>query len=367
VSSKGRLMKGFLATASLLGAVNVFARPVRPFYQAGRALAMGDAYTAVGTDFEAVYYNPAGIARRTRPRVKLMDIEGSVSQGFVSLFDGSLTKFLSLQKILEDTAENPGQPYGIGIAFLPQFLVKNFSIGVLFRAQNEATYNEADTTTSLFSSADLGAYIHYGVALAGGIFKLGVGGKILNRAELDRTYTAAEIAAGGLSFSTQWKEGLGLGVDMGALVTVPVAGLPTFGVSVQDFGSTTFQDKRVFFTSDSAPQGAPENLEQKINAGYSMILKQGRGVRTVLAVDYKDVTRVGSDYLDHLHAGFEFNYANMFYLRGGVNQGRYWTAGFGLEIGGMGLEFGSYGENLAERGAARISDRKYLGRYVLAF
>jgi hypothetical protein len=318
-------------------------RPSRPFYQAGRALAMGGAYTAVGTDFEAVYYNPAGIAKRNRPRIKLIDIETTVSQGFVSLFDGSYTKFMNLQKILEDVENRPGQPYGIGMSFLPQFLIRNFSLGVLFRGQSEATYDATTTNTNIYSFADLGAYLHYGVAFGGGIFKLGVGGKMLNRAELDRDYTAAEIGAGSLSFATQWKEGLAVGADVGVLLTLPVVSLPTFGVSVQDVGRTTFQDQRLFFSADSAPQGTPEPLEQTINVGYSMIFKHARGMRSVLAIDYKDVTGVDGNYLDHLHAGFEFNSSDVFFLRAGVNQGRYWTAGLGFELGGLGIEFATYG------------------------
>lgn len=343
------------------------ARPARPFYQASRALAMGDAYTAVGTDFEAVYYNPAGIAKRNRPKLKILDLETTVSQGFVSLFDGSLTKFLNMGEVLSDVADNPGKPYTLGVAVLPQFLIRNFSFGVLIRAQTEATYDANTTNTSMYSFADLGGYIHYGVALGGGVVKLGVGGKILNRAELERDYTAAQISAASLQFQNQWQEGLGLGWDAGVLLTLPVTSLPTLGVSVQDIGNTRFADKRIFFTSDAAPAGAPQTLEQKINTGYSMVFKHGRGSRSVVAFDLKDVSHMGTSYLDHFHAGWEFNYADRFYLRAGVNQGRYWTAGFGLSLGGLGLEFGSHGENIAPRGAARVADRKYVGRYVLAF
>jgi len=343
------------------------ARPSRPFYQAGRALAMGDAYTAVGTDFEAVYYNPAGLAKRNRPKLKIVDIETTVSKGFISLFDGSFTKFLNMSQVLTDVSNNPGTPYSLGVAFLPQFLVRNFSLGVLFRAQTEATYDETSTETNMYSYADLGAYLHYSAAFGGGVFKLGVGAKILNRAELDRDYTAAEISAGSLQFSSQWQEGLAIGADAGVLITLPVQSLPTFGVSVQDIGNTKFADKRLFFTGDTAPEGAPETLKQKINTGYSMIFKHGRGSRSVFAIDFKDVTNLDNDYLDHFHAGWEYNYKNSFYLRGGVNQGIYWTAGLGVELGGLGLEFASYGENLAPRGSTRISDRKYMARYVLAF
>ena len=209
--------------------------------------------------------------------------------------------------------------------------------------------------------------MHYGVALAGGVVRLGIGGKILDRAELDRTYTASQVSAGELSFGQQWEEGLGFGADVGALVTMPVEGLPTFGLAVQDAGTTSFKNQRILFTSDSAPAGSPPSLQQKVNTGLSMTFKQGRGTRTLLALDYKDVTRINGDYLDHLHLGFDINYSNAFHFRAGLNEGRYWTLGLAMEADGMSLELGTYGENLASQGATRVDDRKYLFRYVVAF
>ncbi len=347
---------------------SVHARPNRPFYQAGRALAMGDAYTAVGTGWEAVYYNPAGLAKRNSPSFKFFDIETQVSKSFLSLFSGSYTKFLNMQQLLADVQSNPNTPYTIGMSLLPQFMVRNFSFGLLFRGQTEATYNSTTTDTNMYSFADLGMYTHYAVALAGGVIKLGVGGKVINRAELDRTYTAAEVSSGGLSFSNQWQEGWGYGVDAGALIVFPVTGLPTLGLSIQDIGHTDFYDKRLIFTGDSSPQGAPQKINQKVNAGFSTIVKHGRGIRSVLAVDVKGILGLnGTNYLDKLHAGWEMSVNKKLFLRAGVNQGRYWTAGFGISLGGLGLEFATYGENIADEGATRQADRKYIGRYVLSF
>lgn len=351
----------------LMITTHAYARPSRPFYQAGRALSMGDAYTAVGTGYEAVYYNPAGLAKRNRPKLKIVDIETTVSQGFISLFDGGILKFMNMANILNSVQENPGTPFGIGFALLPQFLVRNFSLGVLFRVQTEATVNAVSGDTNMYSFADLGSYLHYSVAFGGGIVKLGVGGKILNRAELDRTYTADEVAGGGFEFNSQWQEGLGIGWDVGALVTLPVQSLPTFGITVHDLGGTNFADRRLIFTGDTAPAGAPPALSQKINLGYSMIFKHQRDMRSVLAIDVKNVTQLSGGFQDHFHAGWEFSSNDSFYLRAGLNQGRYWTAGLGLDLESLGLEFGTYGENLAPKGATRISDRKYVARYVLSF
>jgi len=348
--------------------LSVEARPVRPFYQAGRSLAMGDAYTAVGTGWEAVYYNPAGLAKRNKPSIKFMDLETTVSKSFLSLFSGSYTKFLNMQQLLADVQSNPNTPYTIGMSLLPQFMVRNFSFGLLFRGQAEATYSDTTTDTNMYSFADLGLYTHYAVALGGGVVKLGVGTKIINRAELDKTYTAAQISSGGLQFSSEWQEGWAFGADAGLLITLPVRGLPTLGLTIQDIGHTDFVDKRLIFTGDSAPQGAPQKINQKVNAGFSTIVKHARGIRSVVAVDVKDLTALNtSNYLDRLHLGWEMAVNRRLFLRAGVNQGRYWTGGLGISLGGLSLEFASYGENIADEGAARQADRKYVGRYVLAF
>lgn len=342
------------------------ARPSRPFYQAGRALMMGDAYTAVGTGFEAVYYNPAGLAKRNKPAVKIFDIETVASQGLLSLFSGSYTKFLNMSELLTDVASNPNTPYAIGVSVLPQFLVRNFSFGLLFRGQTEATFNSTTTNTDMYSFADLGVYTHYAAAFGGGVVKLGVGGKVINRAELERSYTAAEISAGALSFSEQWVEGYGLGVDAGIIITIPTTNLPAFALTVQDIGHTQFINKRLVFTGDTAPQGTPEAIPQRVNAGFSTIIKHGRGLRSVIAADYKDILS-SATWTDKIHAGWEMTINQKLFLRAGVNQGRYWTAGLGIKLGVLGIELGSYGENLASPGEARQDDRRYVGRYVLSF
>ena len=66
--------KFFLLGVGLLQFANAHAvERHRSFYSASRALAMGDAFTAYGQGFESVYYNPAGVARRSTPKLKYFD------------------------------------------------------------------------------------------------------------------------------------------------------------------------------------------------------------------------------------------------------------------------------------------------------
>jgi len=353
---------------SLVGIVDAHAARDRNFFSASRALAMGDAYTAYNVGYEAIYYNPAGVALRNEPKLKLFDLELTGSQAMVLVFKDMFSDLLNFQGMTESMQGHPGQPIVAGVSWLPQFIVKNFSIGVLARGQGEGFIDSTTADMTMYSFVDLGAYMHYAASFLGGIVKLGVGFKILDRAEVDRVYTAAEYQ-GGLQFPDEWHEGTAIGADIGLMLTLPWQHLPTFAIAVQDVGNTKFRANKVILASDSAPNVAPNTMKQKVNVGYAMKIKHARGMASGLSVEMKDVLAKPSDkaYLDRFHAGWELNIREMLYLRAGFNQGHYWTAGVGLAVGGVGLELTSYGENLGIGTDTRIDDRKWVGRYVVQF
>jgi hypothetical protein len=80
----------------------------------------------------------------------------------------------------------------------------------------------------------------------------------------------------------------------------------------------------------------------------------------------KDVLTKG-DYSDRIHAGIEFDIKEVFSIRGGLNQGRYWTAGFGLRAWNAILQMATYGENVAHVPGTVRSDRKWVVRYGFEF
>lgn len=341
----------------------------RSFFQASRALAMGDAYTAVDLGFEAVYYNPAGVANRNKPKIKLFDVEVVGSQSMGSLASNLTTQIFNLQKIVEQVAANPGVPYSLGFDFLPQFLVKNFSLGGIVRTFTEAYADAGTSNLNLYAYSDIALYAHFGVSLFGGMLKLGAGIKAIDRAEINRVYTPTEYTTSGISFTSQWKEGVGFGLDLGALLVFPAYGLPTIGLVVQDVGNTVLKDRRLIFSGDLGTPGQPPALKQRVNLGFGMTLKHDRGVKTVVSIEEKDILKRSDlgDYVDRFHAGAELSFHDSVFLRGGVNQGRYWTAGAGLRLGKNGFEFATYGENISFTPGSRINDRKFLGRYVYSF
>ncbi len=347
----------------LMGICEISAQRVRPYFQPTRALLMGDAYTAYDLGFESVFYNPAGVAKKNKSAKKFIDLEMWGSQAMFTV----LPSLAQLQGLSEIIANNPGAVHSLGLAFSPQFIVKNFSIGAMVRTYVEGIVDPTSFDFDYYGYSDIGIYTHWGASFLGGIVKVGAGAKFLDRAEVERTFSEAEYTGGGLSLAEQWREGVGYGFDAGILVQLPTAGLPAFGISVQEIGNTQLLDRRFIFTGSSGTPGSPPNLRQRVNLGVALNLKHSPGVKSGLAFDVKDALYLADNTIERLHLGWELSVNNSVFVRAGVNQGRYWTAGVAFKLAGIILEGGTYGENLLFGTGSRRDDRKYVGRYAIVF
>jgi hypothetical protein len=215
----------------------------------------------------------------------------------------------------------------------------------------------------LYMTTDLALYAHFGIALLDGILKVGFGAKALNRAEVDKPYSSTPAAS---QVQSQWLEGTGFGFDAGALLQIPVFMVPTFGLAVHEIGGTQLIERRLLF-SGSAGAGAPAALRQRVDTGFALHGKHGRGIKSGIAFDYKDVTNASLASKSHLHTGLEINFRDILFLRAGYSAFKYWSAGIGLHAPGAGLEVASYGEDITFRTGSVRADRKWVGRYVLSF
>ena len=108
-----------------------------PFlYKGMRSLGMGSAYTAVGRDAEALFYNPATLYDMGF-QLHIIDPIGEFDSGVTDIAKDVLdamdlaTEQERSDALFDIIEKNQGEPLHFRIAFFPHAAVKNIAVGVL--------------------------------------------------------------------------------------------------------------------------------------------------------------------------------------------------------------------------------------------
>ncbi len=161
---------------------------------------------------------------------------------------------------------------------------------------------------------------------------------------------------------------MGYAADLGLIVTSPTYGFPRFALAVLDVGGTKMREKRTLFTGGEGRPGAPPDIPQRINAGVGFKIKLGGLATSSYNFELKDLAKsYQANPVNYFHAGWELMVKQRLSLRAGLNEGKYWTAGGGIQMLGVGLDFATYGENISHREGGRTDDRKYVLRCYVEF
>lgn len=232
-------------------------------YVGSRPLGMGDAFVAVANDYNAIFYNPAGLARREDGEMNLF-IDAKVSSNFLKLqkdlTDAQNTVGSDTVKqnaILDVIQSQYGKAFGLrttlfsgmyvgrkwGIAVIPSDLTLESSIHQSTGpALNTTVYH--DTTVALSYGDDMYSAI-------GGRLSWGVTGKGINRGYYSKSINFIELATDpNLLKASDFREGFGVDADLGFLFTpyIPRDGFfsllryarPSFGLVVRNLAETKF-------------------------------------------------------------------------------------------------------------------------------
>ncbi|HWU43948.1 MAG TPA: hypothetical protein VN132_10940, partial [Bdellovibrio sp.] len=180
---------------------------IHHLYQSPRALGMGDAFVAVADDYTAMFYNPAGLARREDGEVNL-SVSVAGTPGAKDFYDEykkiddsgasdqtKTTDYLNLiQKHYGDVYSARITPVeGVwvrpkwGVAFIPA----DVSIETAMHQQLGPTMNTtvyADTTLALSYADDLNWFDY-------GRFSMGITGKFVNRGFFSKPLSAVDLAS----------------------------------------------------------------------------------------------------------------------------------------------------------------------------
>ncbi|MES3039033.1 MAG: hypothetical protein V4736_14090 [Bdellovibrionota bacterium] len=387
-----RLLKLFSITLACSYATSAFAtnygNGIHQHYVSPRALGMGNAFVAVANDYSAIFYNPAGLARREDGELNLsLDLaatpaavkfseditaasklpEADKNQAYADLLEAQYGKTYGMRvQAPSAILARPGWGFGIIPMDLSVDLDINNTIGP---SVTPTVY--ADTTFAL-------AYADDWKRIEDGRLSWGVTGKFVHRGFFSKPITLIELAVDStLVDSSDFTEGYTIDADIGFMYTpiIPNEGFvqvfrlarPTFGVVFRNVAETGFGQNFKAFSRN--PVGEPEKLYRTIDIGSkweypSFWIFSGRGV-----LDIKDINHPRFTMKRGLHAGFEFDWTVASWWRGqyrvGYSQG-YISYGASALFGVFNLDAVSYGEEVGSISEAR-ENRVYMARMSLNF
>jgi len=283
-----------------------------------------------------------------------------VTQAAVANNTGDLNFYNNPQSTLDLAKKNPDQHLHFEAQTMPAFVTTNFGIGVYGKYSTDAQYSPSTGNMQYNYFNDFGAELGYCFRLFGGRLHIAASGKMINR-----VYVNALLAgsSSNLSLSNLAREGTGAGVDAAVMLSGPWIFLPTITAVVHDVGGTNFTIRNgIFYKTGNNPP--PQ--EQEVNVAIGIFPIYSNYSRGSITVEYDDVLNpVTADPWRNWHAGVEFDFNDVFYIRGGFNE-HYWTAGLEFDLGRNQIQLASYGEEIG-LAPQQIEDRRYVAQYGFRF
>ncbi len=359
-------MDGWLKKISLICVLalttNINAAELHESYNGIRGLSMGGAAIAVVNDETALLVNPAALGKLRDYFVTVVDPEIAVSDNNQPQFNTDLLATLSPQSTMDTLKNAVGTHAHSRAQVFPSLVLPNFGIGFIGSMRADAEVLTGGTEFLYEYQNDYGFIMGFNFRLFDGKIKFGFSGKIINRVHISEN--ALDTSRTDLSLSTLSTEGLGIGADAGLILTGPWKLLPTLAILGRDIGNTRYDFSDGLFSTTAIK---PPSDAQKIDVALAIFPIVGKRTRTSITLEARDVTTLSdeTDSMKRYHAGFEFNFYDALFLRGGYNQ-RYWTAGVELAVKNYQLQLASYGEEI---GTAAINkeDRRYVIKFAYRF
>lgn len=349
-------------------------------YMSVRAMGMGNAFTAVSDDYNALFYNPAGLARLEEGQINLSLITGAADSKIPKFIDDinaassgpDSTKGQDMNNLLE---ANFGNHYGgrvvgpqafwvrprWGLAIIPVDVSAEMEIHRIGVAALNARLN-ADSTVAYGRGWDVNWFKDTRVSL-------GMTGKAVHRVNYTNSILASDLALNSdlSSFlkSDDAKEGLTFDADLGMMFSPKqyLSGWervfhPTVGLAVRnvvDYGFTS--NMHVVGPNTS---GQPPKLGRRYDAGLMWELPQWSIFKVRAMADLRDMGHENWAFSKGYHLGTEFTWKIRSWWQGGwrvgINQG-YFTAGFTGKLALFNLDIAWFGEELGPSTEPKASRR----------
>lgn len=359
-----RLLAPFML-ASLI-ANHAFASELKWTHYGIRPLAMGNSFVAVADDYNALFYNPAGLARLKSWDFEVFNPRFGVSSSTLNTFKDFSKLFSSKSSTVDATIDAfetlTGNAQWAHFGLTPHFIYPGWGLGIGLDFGGSMVVHR-----TISADVDAGFSAIVPLAFATNMLEdrlsLGMSLKGVFRQGVEREFSLADITAfsnnstdsSGKKLKDYVIGGQGFGVDLGLLFTPTPEGEPTLGLSVTDLGGTSLKASK----ANGVELGKPAPRDPSLNAGISY--------KPIKTENYYVLTTVDAHALNQpihfskkLNFGTEWGFGDIIKLQAGLHQGGF-SGGVEIDAWLVALRFATYAEQLGSV-AGENEDRRYVAQ-----
>lgn len=324
-----------------------------------RPLAMGNAYVSVADDFNALFYNPAGLARIKEWDGELLNPYISIGSNSIDLINEVLEiQGSSTAKILDLFEDKTGRNLHGGFGLTPHLIFQNWGFGIGFHTGADITgHSEVAFGTRL--GAEIIAPFTYARNFLGDKLSVGATIKARSFAGVDTELnieTIGELTDEENNQDTDAEPiaaaGTGVGLDVGILFTPMKTMEPTIGISITDLGGTTY--------TAQGGGAAPRDVLPSVNTGFSITPVKSDFHFFRLAIEAHSINQP-LHYSHKLHLGAEWGVGSLLKIQAGMYDGLA-TGGLEFDVGILNMRLATYAVDHGT--VVAIDDRLVDRRYV---
>lgn len=328
-----------------------------------RPLGMGNAFTAVSDDENAVFYNPAGLSDISTLQLGVINPQVEVAGDSIDFAqDAKDIDFDDTGEVADLLREYTGESQYAKLSLFPHFGLNALDSGILVGVLGQSTAI-VETHNPVWPQADVNLNADYGPVVGAGIqvpgfenLRVGMGLKYIHRDSLDEIYTPAEIASD--DFEDQIDDDLNSGSGVSADIGL-----------IYDADLVPFMDTKIGLSVLNIPEmsmGDADPIKSQYNIGFAVGKKLGF-CDIVGALDVQDFTQNAieeNEWSKRVHIGGEVQFPFVA-LRTGLYDG-YLSAGASLDIKLFRFDIATFG---SENGAfaGQDEERRYVAQVTIGW
>ncbi len=315
-----------------------------------RALGMGNAYSAVVSDADALFYNPAALSKISGYNFRFLDLQ--IGLNGLEAYDNAIKA--SEAEGIEGFNELYGTKIWGGLGaksaiFVPNFALALYDSGLVSAELNDPAY--PSLTTDFINDYGIAIGLSFGM---GELWSMGFVAKRITRTGQSIPIEPGILIDGGGDLASEFENtGIGYGLDFGTQITLPAPVKPTFTFVWKNVGHTSFQATGV--------HSAPPKMRDEMLLGFAADIDLFFATLTP-SIDYKHITQYDEPIGKKLHLGAELSLP-LVRVRGGFHQG-YYTLGLGIDFWLIRFDIASYG---VEKGIypGQDEDRRFAAQLTI--